>query len=184
MSQAVIEIDGDKFMAAMDLQDKSLQAARKEISFIMDANWEGAWQSFLLQRRDAAAAGDAKLRFKISVGVVMEPMGRNCVKVSAKLAYGTKHDDETIGTTVSNQPELPLEDRPETAALDDIAEELMTQAEAYIREIGRASTSSLQRKFRIGYTTAASIMDALERNGIVGPPRGTDSREILPLNAG
>jgi len=48
-----------------------------------------------------------------------------------------------------------------------------------VRETHRASTSSIQRRLRIGYTRAARIMDVLEERGIVGPPRGSEPREIL-----
>ena len=51
-------------------------------------------------------------------------------------------------------------------------DELLEQAIEIIRETRRASTSSLQRRLRIGYTRAARIMDMLEERGIVGPPRG------------
>ncbi|MCX7591632.1 MAG: DNA translocase FtsK [Kiritimatiellae bacterium] len=64
-------------------------------------------------------------------------------------------------------------------------EKLVAQALEIIRETHRASTSSLQRRLRIGYTRAARIMDILEERGIVGPPRGSDPREILvDLDAG
>jgi S-DNA-T family DNA segregation ATPase FtsK/SpoIIIE len=56
---------------------------------------------------------------------------------------------------------------------------MLTQAVEIIRETGRASTSSLQRRLRVGYTRAARMMDILEERGIVGPPRGSDPREIL-----
>jgi S-DNA-T family DNA segregation ATPase FtsK/SpoIIIE len=59
------------------------------------------------------------------------------------------------------------------------SEELIAQAKEIIRETHRASTSSLQRRLRIGYTRAARIMDILEERGIVGPPKGSDPREIL-----
>jgi len=62
---------------------------------------------------------------------------------------------------------------------DEEDEELLSQAVEIIRETQRASTSSLQRRLRIGYTRAARIMDILEGRGIVGPPRGSDPREIL-----
>lgn len=67
------------------------------------------------------------------------------------------------------------------SALQDNGEEdeLLVQATEIIRETRRASTSSLQRRLRIGYTRAARIMDILEEKGIVGPPRGSDPREIL-----
>jgi S-DNA-T family DNA segregation ATPase FtsK/SpoIIIE len=58
-------------------------------------------------------------------------------------------------------------------------DELLEQAVAIIRETQRASTSSLQRRLRIGYNRAGRLMDALEERGIIGPPRGSDPREIL-----
>jgi len=58
-------------------------------------------------------------------------------------------------------------------------ESLLEQSIQIIRETRRASTSSLQRRLRIGYTRAARIMDVLEERGIVGPARGSDPREIL-----
>ena len=62
---------------------------------------------------------------------------------------------------------------------DDDDEEMVEMAVQIIKETHRASTSSLQRRLRIGYTRAARIMDLLEERGIVGPPRGSDPREIL-----
>jgi len=39
----------------------------------------------------------------------------------------------------------------------------------------------LQRRFRIGYTRAARMMDIMEEEGIIGPPTGTSkAREVLP----
>ena len=66
-------------------------------------------------------------------------------------------------------------------AVDEGGEDegLLAQAVEIIRETQRASTSSLQRRLRIGYTRAARIMDILEAKGIIGPPRGSDPREIL-----
>jgi S-DNA-T family DNA segregation ATPase FtsK/SpoIIIE len=62
---------------------------------------------------------------------------------------------------------------------ESVDDELLEQCVQVIRETRRASTSSLQRRLRIGYTRAARIMDILEERGIVGPPRGSDPREIL-----
>jgi S-DNA-T family DNA segregation ATPase FtsK/SpoIIIE len=58
-------------------------------------------------------------------------------------------------------------------------DQLIEMAVQIIRETQRASTSSLQRRLRIGYTRAARIMDVLEERGMVGPARGSDPREIL-----
>ena len=57
-------------------------------------------------------------------------------------------------------------------------DELIEQAIEIIRQTQRASTSSLQRRLKIGYTRAARIMDLLEERGIVGPAQGSDPREI------
>jgi S-DNA-T family DNA segregation ATPase FtsK/SpoIIIE len=65
------------------------------------------------------------------------------------------------------------------AGSDDADDELIEMAVQIIRETHRASTSSLQRRLRIGYTRAARVMDVLEERGIVGPARGSDPREIL-----
>ncbi len=58
-------------------------------------------------------------------------------------------------------------------------EEIIEQSIEIIRQTRRASTSSLQRRLRIGYTRAARVMDLLEERGIVGPAQGSDPREIL-----
>lgn len=65
------------------------------------------------------------------------------------------------------------------SAGDEEDDDLINQATEIIRETHRASTSSLQRRLRIGYTRAARIMDILEERGVVGPPQGSEPREIL-----
>lgn len=72
-------------------------------------------------------------------------------------------------------------EKPASASKLDTGEddELLEQSIQIIRETRRASTSSLQRRLRIGYTRAARLMDIMEERGIVGPPRGSDAREIL-----
>lgn len=67
-------------------------------------------------------------------------------------------------------------DIPDVEEFDD---DLLEAAVEVIRQTRRASTSSLQRRLRIGYTRAARLVDILEERGIVGPPRGSDPREIL-----
>ena len=58
-------------------------------------------------------------------------------------------------------------------------DELIMQSMEIIRQTRRASTSSLQRRLRIGYNRASRIMDLLEQRGVVGPAQGADPREIL-----
>jgi len=58
-------------------------------------------------------------------------------------------------------------------------EPLIPRAIQVIRETRRATTSSLQRRLRIGYNRASNIMDELESRGIIGPAMGNEPREIL-----
>jgi len=58
-------------------------------------------------------------------------------------------------------------------------DELMEQAINMVLETGQASASMLQRRFRIGYTRAARLVDTMEAMQIVGPSNGSKARDIL-----
>lgn len=58
-------------------------------------------------------------------------------------------------------------------------DEKYDEAARIVIEMGRASTSVLQRRLRIGYGRAASIIDMMEREGIVGPEDGSKPRQVL-----
>ena len=58
-------------------------------------------------------------------------------------------------------------------------DDLYQDAVRVVCEAGRASTSTLQRRLRIGYGRAARLIDIMEKDGIVGPPDGTKPRELL-----
>jgi S-DNA-T family DNA segregation ATPase FtsK/SpoIIIE len=78
-------------------------------------------------------------------------------------------------TAIKEKIESTAAELPDMEENDDMLE----SAVEIIRQTKRASTSSLQRRLRIGYTRAARIMDILEEKGIVGPAQGSDPREIL-----
>lgn len=56
---------------------------------------------------------------------------------------------------------------------------LYGQAKDIVLSTGNASTTFLQRKLKIGYARAASLMDQLERQGIVGPAEGSKARKVF-----
>ncbi len=63
----------------------------------------------------------------------------------------------------------------------DYEDELLPEAITAVRKMKKASTSLLQRHFRIGYTRAARLIDMMEEQGVIGPPTGTSkAREVLP----
>jgi S-DNA-T family DNA segregation ATPase FtsK/SpoIIIE len=53
------------------------------------------------------------------------------------------------------------------------------EAVRIVLEMGKASTSTLQRRLRLGYGRAARILDMMQRDGIIGPPDGSKPREVL-----
>lgn len=66
-----------------------------------------------------------------------------------------------------------------TDTVPDGDDELIEKAIDIINELGQASTSSLQRKLKLGYARAARIMDELEDLGVIGPSEGSKPRRIL-----
>ena len=58
-------------------------------------------------------------------------------------------------------------------------DELYEDAKAAVIEAGKASTSYIQRKLRVGYSRAARLMDILEERGVIGGADGAKPREIL-----
>jgi S-DNA-T family DNA segregation ATPase FtsK/SpoIIIE len=73
----------------------------------------------------------------------------------------------------------PLDDAEGDAGGAEADDELYQDAVRVVCEMGRASTSTLQRRLRIGYGRAAHLIDIMEKDGIVGPPDGTRPREVL-----
>lgn len=69
-----------------------------------------------------------------------------------------------------------LDEKP---SREDQVEELFEDAKEAVVAAGKASTSYLQRKLRVGYSVAAGLMDELEREGVIGPADGSKPREIL-----
>jgi len=65
------------------------------------------------------------------------------------------------------------------AGSGDIDDELFDDAAEAVIRAGKASTSMLQRRLRVGYARAARLIDLLEEQGVVGPPDGARPRDVL-----
>jgi S-DNA-T family DNA segregation ATPase FtsK/SpoIIIE len=77
--------------------------------------------------------------------------------------------DDTVGKPERTAETLEVEER----------DELFDEAARFILQSGQASTSGLQRRFRIGFSRAGRLIDMMERDGLIGPADGAKPREIL-----
>lgn len=90
--------------------------------------------------------------------------------------------EDTVEFVISQQKaqyqeDMIPDDIPEvTGAVDD---DIYNEAVGLIIEMQTASVSMLQRRFRIGYTRAARLIDEMEARGIVGPYEGSKPRAVL-----
>ncbi len=74
---------------------------------------------------------------------------------------------------------LALSTSETESATEDVDDDLFESAVRLVVSGGSASTSMLQRRFKIGYTRAARLVDLMEQRGIVGQLDGAKPREIL-----
>ncbi len=72
-----------------------------------------------------------------------------------------------------------------SATLDDAGgddgddDDMYEEAKKVVLEAGKASTSYIQRKLRVGYSRAARLMDILEKRGVIGPADGSKPRPVI-----
>nr|WP_223282576.1 DNA translocase FtsK [Neobacillus kokaensis] len=99
---------------------------------------------------------------------------------------GTFVSDEEIDFVVGHvreqrEPEYLFEQEEllKKAQVSEGEDELFFEVCEFIIDQGAASTSSLQRRFKIGYNRAARLMDMLEQNGYITSANGSKPREVL-----
>lgn len=71
------------------------------------------------------------------------------------------------------------DDEGEPEVVDGEQDPMYEDAVRVVLEMGKASTSTLQRRLRLGYGRAARILDMMQRDGIIGPPDGSRPRDVL-----
>ena len=71
------------------------------------------------------------------------------------------------------------EEGDDNEVFDGEQDPMYEDAVRVVLELGKASTSTLQRRLRLGYGRAARILDMMQREGIIGPPDGSKPREVL-----
>jgi DNA segregation ATPase FtsK/SpoIIIE, S-DNA-T family len=146
-------------------------ASKVDSRTILDAN--GA--ESLLGRGDMLylPAGSARLNRMHGPYVTEDEISAVCDhwRSQAKAVY-----NERLLEVPKDENAAGPDGEPGAEAIDD---DLYQEAVRVVCEAGRASTSTLQRRLRIGYGRAARLIDIMEKDGIVGPPDGTKPREVL-----
>lgn len=93
-----------------------------------------------------------------------------------KLRGEPEYIDEILNGEASSEVLLPGE-QPEGG--DQELDVFFDEAVAFVTETRKASVSSVQRKFRIGYNRAARLVEQMEANGVVSAPGHNGNREVL-----
>lgn len=86
-----------------------------------------------------------------------------------------EYDKSFLVAPPSEDGDEPMEED----ALEGDADPMYGDAVKVVCEMGKASTSILQRRLRLGYGRAARILDRMQKEGIIGPPDGSRPREVL-----
>jgi len=115
-------------------------------------------------------AGDVAKPRRIQGVYVSEKEAQRVVKFLKREAGEVEYEEE-----ITKAPEESGY-TVRSLALDD---PLLEEAKSLIMKTGKASASYLQRMFRIGYARAASLLDMLEQEGVIGPADGSKPREVL-----
>lgn len=71
-----------------------------------------------------------------------------------------------------------VEPRQDSKENEEPEDELLQDAASFVVSTQQASVSAVQRRFRVGYSRAGRIIDALERKGVVGPYEGSKARTV------
>ncbi|OYS58931.1 FtsK/SpoIIIE family DNA translocase [Limosilactobacillus reuteri] len=116
--------------------------------------------------------------------MLFEPIDQN-KPVRIQGAFISDHDVESVVDFIKNERAAEYDDnmvvtdneieQEEQAEEED---ELFPEALDFVVDQQKASTSLIQRRFRIGYNRAARIIDDMEQRGFIGPANGSKSRKV------
>jgi DNA segregation ATPase FtsK/SpoIIIE, S-DNA-T family len=89
----------------------------------------------------------------------------------------TEYDNEIVNQPVNGQGNAKKH-LATSEAIED-RDPMFDDAVTLVQDLGKASSSLMQRRLKLGYARAARILDQLEAAGIVGPSKGSKPRDIL-----
>ena len=108
------------------------------------------------------------------------------VKAVVKYLSDTYADElqEEINFSADNTTNAIFSTEIAEDSFDGDDDELYEEARETVVRAGKASTSFLQRKLRIGYARAARLVDMLEERGVIGAGSGAKAREVIGQEGG
>lgn len=87
--------------------------------------------------------------------------------------------DDSVMEHIENTSQNEAGDNPQMGEPGEEADVMLGQCIEFVVNLGEASVSKLQRRFKLGYSRAARIVDQMEERGIVGPSEGSKPRQVL-----
>ncbi len=120
-------------------------------------------------------SGEMSKPRRIQAPFISESEVKKVVEYAAKFGEGQLPSE--IDFTDTRATDVLFSGAEEDNGEDD--DELYMEAKRAVLEAGKASTSYLQRKLRVGYARAARLIDILEDRGVIGPGDGAKPREII-----
>jgi DNA segregation ATPase FtsK/SpoIIIE-like protein len=97
----------------------------------------------------------------------------------SRAASGSATPDYDQSFLIAPPEEAEEQDGAPPDEIEGQEDPLYRDAVRVVLEMGKASTSTLQRRLRLGYGRAARILDMMQRDGLIGPPDGSKPREVL-----
>ena len=146
-------------------------ASKVDSRTILDANGSEA----LLGRGDMLFLPPATARLLRLHGPLVTEKEINKVVGWWKAQSGPQYDEDFLKPVGDRDDGDVDEDGGDASELDEVYEE----AVRLVVESGKASTSLLQRRLRLGYGRAARLLDLMQREGIISAPDGSRPREVL-----
>jgi len=96
-----------------------------------------------------------------------------------RVVSATVAASRATGNGEASYVEEVTEPRSDPKEAEEPDDELLPDAASFVVATQQASVSAVQRRFRVGYSRAGRIIDALERKGVVGPYEGSKSRSVV-----
>ena len=127
-------------------------------------------------------SGEMSQPRRIQSAFISEDEVKKVVDWLHKQYKGQMDDEDSIDFSGNGDGNNSMDAIANAGGFDDDGEEedeLYEEAKRIVLEAGKASTSYIQRKLRVGYARAARLIDILEEKGVVGPADGSKPREIL-----